>query len=214
MLRVLEDPNGTARSIRSEHYRIAGKTGTAKMSFGKEGYTDKNLSSFVGFFPADAPQYSCIVVVGGPQGFLTTGGAVSAPVFRAMADKIITSNIRSNVAINKDSLMTNKPVPFAAGNTETIKEINKRFHIRFDFQQNWDYAFMRGDTMKHIGIGKINVQENTVPDVRGMLIDDAIYLLENRGLKVVFAGKGKVAGQSIAPGTNAVRGSMVNLVLR
>lgn len=214
LLRVVEDKNGTAHKIYSPQYRIAGKTGTAKMSFGSTGYTDKNLSSFVGFFPADDPLYSCIVVVGGPQGLFTTGGAVSAPVFKVMADKIITSDIKANKAINKDSMISNKPLPFLKGSKEAVSEIDKRFHIRFEFREDWQYAFLKSDTTGKIGIGKVTTMDNVVPDVRGMLLDDAIFLLENRGLKVSFSGMGKVVAQSVAPGAAALKGSSVQLQLR
>lgn len=213
LLRVVEDKNGTGRGISTPHYRIAGKTGTAKMSFGKTGYTDKNLSSFVGFFPADDPLYSCIVVIGGPQGLFTTGGAVSAPVFRTMADKIITSNIQSNKAINKDSTILNKPLPMLIGTKEEVSEFNKRFNIKFDFKEDWEYAFVKSDSSRKIGVGKLDMDQNTVPSVKGMLLDDAIFLLENKGLKVSFFGKGKVAGQSIPAGRQIVKGSLIQLVL-
>jgi cell division protein FtsI (penicillin-binding protein 3) len=213
LLRVVEDKNGTGRGISTPHYRIAGKTGTAKMSFGKTGYTDKNLSSFVGFFPADDPMYSCIVVIGGPQGLFTTGGAVSAPVFRTMADKIITSNIKGNKAINKDSTIANKPLPFLKGTKEEVNEFNKRFNVKFDFKEDWEYAFVKSDSFGKIGIGKIDLEDATVPSVRGMLLDDALYVLENKGLKVSFIGKGKVAGQSIPAGSQIIKGSLIQLVL-
>ena len=213
LLRVVEDKNGTGRGISTPHYRIAGKTGTAKMSFGKTGYTDKNLSSFVGFFPADDPLYSCIVVIGGPQGLFTTGGAVSAPVFRTMADKIITSNIKGNKAINKDSTIANKPLPFLKGTKEEVNEFNKRFNVKFDFKEDWEYAFVKSDSFGKIGIGKIDIEDATVPSVRGMLLDDAVYVLENKGLKVSFIGKGKVAGQSIPAGSQIIKGSLIQLVL-
>jgi cell division protein FtsI (penicillin-binding protein 3) len=213
LLRVVEDKNGTGRGISTPHYRIAGKTGTAKMSFGKTGYTDKNLSSFVGFFPADDPLYSCIVVIGGPQGLFTTGGAVSAPVFRTMADKIITSNIKGNKAINKDSTIANKPLPFLKGTKEEVNEFNKRFNVKFDFKEDWEYAFVKSDSFGKIGIGKIDIEDAAVPSVRGMLLDDAVYVLENKGLKVSFIGKGKVAGQSIPAGSQIIKGSSIQLVL-
>ncbi len=213
LLRVIEDMNGTGRKIFTPHYRIAGKSGTAKMSFGSNGYTDKNLSSFVGFFPADNPLYSCIVVVGGPQGLLTTGGAVSAPIFRTMADKIITSNIKANKAINKDSSIANLPVPLIIGETDAVKEFNKRFKIKFDFKEDNEYAFVRGDSTKKVKVGKIEVASNKVPNVRGMLLDDAISLLENKGLKVVFVGKGKVTSQSQTAGSTIIKGSLIQLYL-
>lgn len=213
LIRVVEDENGTGKKIKTPFYRIAGKTGTAKMSFGSTGYTDKNLSSFVGFFPADDPLYSCIVVVGGPQGLFTTGGAISAPIFRTMADKIITSNIKHKVAINKDTLLMNKPIPYMVGTTNEIKEFNKRFNLKFDFKEDWEYALLKSDSTNKKSIAKILIPESTVPNVRGMLLDDAISVLENKGLKVVFAGKGKVKAQSISTGSQIIKGSLIQLTL-
>lgn len=215
LIKVVEDEKGTARKIFTSHYRIAGKTGTAKMSFGSTGYSEKNLSTFVGFFPADAPLYSCIVVIGGPQGLFTTGGAVSAPVFRTMADKIITSNIKANQAINKDTLLVTKAVPYINTSMEALKVFESRFSMKYDFREDWEYAYIKGDTTsKKIGVGKINIQQDMIPNVCGMLIDDAIYLLENKGLKVAFSGIGKVAGQSLASGSRVIKGSQIYLVLK
>lgn len=213
MLRVIEDPNGTGRGIYTSHYRIAGKTGTAKMSDGNKGYTNKNLSSFVGFFPADNPLYSCIVVVGGPQGLLTTGGAVSAPIFRIMADKIITSNIKANKAINKDSTIVNQPMPIITASTSTIKNINKKLHIKFDFKSDWDFAMVKIDSTNKRLITQVDFDNKTIPNVKGLLLDDAIYLLENAGLKVGFTGKGKVVSQSLSVGMPIIKGSYMQLVL-
>lgn len=213
LLAVVEDENGTARKIKSPYYRIAGKTGTAKMSFGADGYTEKNLSSFVGFFPADDPLYSCIVVVGGPQGLFTTGGAVSAPVFRAMADKIITSNIQSNIAINKDTTLYNQPIPPVITTTNAIKQINKKFKLNFDFNNEYEYAILKSNQNNGKVIANLTFPENQVPNVKGMLLDDAISLLENKGLKVFFSGKGKVADQSLSAGSTIIKGSIIQLTL-
>lgn len=213
LLRVVEDENGTARKIKSPHYRIAGKTGTAKMSIGSDGYSKKNLSTFVGFFPADVPLYSCIVVIGGAEGPGTTGGVVSAPIFKVMADKIITSNIKSNQAINKDSTYTKQSFPNLVGTTDAIAELNKKFNIKFEFKQDWEYAKMKSDSLKKITASKLYTNPKVIPNVQGMLLDDAIYLLENRGIKVGFNGKGKVVAQSLPAGSPAIRGSFIQLVV-
>ncbi len=213
MVAVVEDPNGTARSIRSSHYKIAGKTGTAKMSEGTSGYTNKNLSSFVGFFPADNPIYSCIVVVGGPQGLLTTGGAVSAPIFRTIADKIITSNIKNEVAVNKDTLLTSYPMPSMLADIAVIKEMNKKLKLKADISDDWEYAIIKTDSLNKKTITQVSYDKNAVPDVRGMLLDDAIALLENKGLHVGFSGIGKIINQSIQAGTPIFKGSYIQLTL-
>lgn len=213
LINVTEDEHGTARKISSPYYRIAGKTGTAKMSEGNTGYTKKNLSSFVGFFPADNPLYSCIVVVGGPQGLFTTGGAVSAPVFRAMADKIITSNIQSNIAINNDTILKNQLLPPVIATTDALKQIIKRFKLKYDFNNEDEFAMLRSNDNDEKVIATISTTINQVPNVKGMLLDDAISLLENKGLKVIFAGKGKVAAQSQSAGSTIIKGSIIQLTL-
>ena len=157
--------------------------------------------------------YSCIVVVGGPQGLLTTGGAVSAPTFRVMADKIITSNIKSNKAINKDSTIVEQPMPIIMASTDVIKNINKKLHIKFDLKEDWDFAMIKTDSTNKRTISQVDFNKKTVPSVKGLLLDDAIYLLENVGLKVVFSGKGKVINQSISAGMPINKGSLIQLYL-
>jgi cell division protein FtsI (penicillin-binding protein 3) len=213
MLRVVEDPNGTGRGIFTPHYRIAGKTGTAKMSFGTQGYTNKNLSTFVGFFPADKPLYSCIVVIGGPQGALTTGGAISAPIFRTIADKIMTSNLKPNKAINQDSLIPNKSLPTIIASQNTIKDLNKKLNINFDLKEDWDYVVLKSDSVNNKSITQKEFSKKSIPNVIGLLLDDAIFLLENAGLKVSFTGKGKVINQSISAGMPINKGSLIQLYL-
>ena len=212
MLAVVESEHGTGRKIFSPHYRIAGKTGTAKMSFGSEGYSNKNLSSFVGFFPADDPIYSCIVVIGGPQGFLTTGGAVSAPIFKVIADKIITSNIDRNKPFNKDSSIVNQYPPLIVGETQQVKNIAELFHFKPNIKESWDYTAAKMVPHKTI-VAPVEVKAAQIPNVKGMLLDDAIYLLENAGLKVQFIGKGKVQTQSLPAGSTAGKGMVIYLQL-
>lgn len=212
---VIDDPNGTGRGIKTPHYEIAGKSGTAKMSFGKEGYTNKNLSTFVGFFPADNPLYSCIVVLGNPQGVVTTGGYVAGPVFRTIADKIITSNVKNNVAINKDTSLLIQSPPAFITSTQQIKPIIKLFGLKTETKQfDSDFAYVQVlPKDNRVQIRTIKHKENVVPNVRGMVIDDAVYLLENMGLNVGFSGTGKVQSQSIEAGSNLIKGSYIYLNL-
>ncbi len=79
---------GTARSILTPLYTIAGKTGTAK-KVEKGSYVNRYRASFVGFFPAERPLYSCIVVIDDPQTGGIHGGEVAAPVFREIADAVV-----------------------------------------------------------------------------------------------------------------------------
>mgnify|MGYP001389694435 CR=1 FL=1 len=87
---VVNEKGGTAYNIKTEKYKIAGKTGTCQVD-----YNTKNIeyiSTFVGYFPADKPKYSCIVVIHRPnkkKGYY--GNVVAAPVFKTISDKIFSS---------------------------------------------------------------------------------------------------------------------------
>ncbi|MCS7297113.1 MAG: penicillin-binding protein 2 [Bacteroidia bacterium] len=88
--RLMEEvvEKGTARTIATSLYRIAGKTGTAKKVEGGV-YVNRYRASFVGFFPVEHPRYSCIVVIDEPQDGSIHGGEVAAPVFREIADAVV-----------------------------------------------------------------------------------------------------------------------------
>jgi cell division protein FtsI (penicillin-binding protein 3) len=90
---------GTASKLYSKDFSMAGKTGTAQAGYGKNGGVDKHyISSFVGFFPAENPKYSCIVVVHKPNtsGNNYYGADVAGPVFKRIAQKIFTDTPSSN----------------------------------------------------------------------------------------------------------------------
>lgn len=213
---VIEDNSGTARAIYTPHFSIAGKSGTAKMSFGTTGYSNKNLSTFVGFFPADNPLYSCIVVLADPKGEITSGGYVAAPVFRIIADKIITSNIENNIAINKDTTIEIINPPKIVTTTSNIYDIAKIFNIDYkpNNSSNSEYAQVSVDIKnKKLKIEHHSIKEESVPNVTNLLLDDALYILENLGLKVTFTGKGRVRQQSIPAETKLIKGSTIQLIL-
>ncbi|HOU47757.1 MAG TPA: PASTA domain-containing protein, partial [Chitinophagales bacterium] len=127
--------------------------------------------------------------------------------------KKINKIVKTIKAINKDSAIANKPIPFAIGTKDEIKEINNRFRIKFDFKPEWEYAFMKSDTTGKFFVGSMPVEDKTVPNVKGMLADDAVALLENKGLVVSFYGKGKVSMQTIPAGSTIVKGSIIQLIL-
>ena len=92
--------NGTAKNVYTEEYKIAGKTGTAQKLIGGR-YTQRYYTSFAGYFPADNPKYSAIVVIDSPKGFAAYGGDVSAPVFKEIADKIFAQDLELNEKENE-----------------------------------------------------------------------------------------------------------------
>ncbi len=213
MLMAVVD-TGTARKIRSPYYSIGGKTGTAEINEPGRGYTGKNQASFVGFFPAEAPKYSCIVVIVGPSGILTHGGDVAAPVFKEIADRIMSADATMHKKVNHfTSKDTFGLMPaLVKGDLQEIISLSKIFGIKNPEMEEVDYVTARW--VNKVGtIAKINNKEGFVPDVMGLCIDDALFLLENMGLKVSFTGYGKVKSQSILPNTKLVKGSKINLIL-
>ena len=99
---VVEKPWGTANNIYDKNIKIAGKTGTSQIGY-TSGETEY-VSSFVGYFPSDNPKYSAIVVVNKPnksKGFY--GNSVAAPVFKKVAQKIITG-IPIEIEISKKDI--------------------------------------------------------------------------------------------------------------
>ena len=206
---------GTARRVfAGVPFPIAGKTGTAQVSDGAIKYGHGVYQAlFVGYFPADKPQYSCIVVVRTkPHAASHYGGTVAAPVFREIATKLYAMYVD-----RKDpSLFTtvkDSAAYFYAGYSTDIKKVYKALNVRFTdsvAQNNWSNVY----ASNYQPVLKANsVRKQVMPNVRGMGLKDALYLLENMGVKVTIKGKGKIATQSIAPGTSLVNGVTVVLEL-
>lgn len=177
--------NGTAKNLKNNNYKIAGKTGTAQIANLKHGYRSgariSYQASFVGYFPADDPLYSCIVVVNAPSNWVYYGNVVSGPVFKEIADKVYAGNFYRDLhALNPD-----------LEDKVTLREAS-------------------GGAEKN----DLTLAEGVIPNVVGMGLRDAIYMLENSGLRVHYTGRGKVAKQSPQPGVRISRGATVAIELR
>ncbi len=207
---------GTAKSIHTHAYKIAGKTGTTILNYKAnlpKGYR-KYQASFVGFFPADKPKYSCIVVVNTPRENGFYGGSVSAPIFREIADKCFAMDVDMHQAINKD-----KPKAMIAQHLPKVKKGAQKdietslayLKLPFENDSELDWAVVSNakDTLQITG-RKMN--SNIIPDIRGMGLKDALHILGNLGLNIKVSGFGQVATQSILPGTKA-KGQTIKLTL-
>ena len=207
--------DGTAtRVFKGMPFAVAGKTGTAHVSDGPIKYGDGVYqATFVGYFPADKPQFTCIVVVRTkPHAASHYGGTVAAPVFREIATKLYAMYVEkknpSRYAGTKDSSGY-----FYAGFTKDIKNVFKAMNMAYRdsvAENNWAsvYANNYQPVMK-----AATVRQQVMPNVRGMGLKDAVYLLENMGLKVAVRGRGKITMQSVAPGTALAKGVTVILEL-
>jgi cell division protein FtsI (penicillin-binding protein 3) len=206
--------HGTATNLKNANYKIAGKTGTAQIARDKYGYrTGSRVSyqaSFVGYFPAENPLYSCIVVVNSPSNGVYYGNLVAGTVFREISDKVYSTRFfRDYTPANKEDI---KPSVPEAGNgyRADINEVLRNLNVRYRRTADDDWVATResGDTIRLAGV---KLQNGLVPDVRGMSLRDAIYLLENSGLRVRYNGKGRVLRQSPEHGARYSEGTVVSL---
>ncbi|MFW5757436.1 MAG: penicillin-binding protein [Bacteroidota bacterium] len=221
-LRIVQDMleevvlTGTGSSVHSEVLPIAGKTGTSQVSDGI-GYRRKDgvvyRASFAGYFPANDPVYSMIVVIHDPKGYVYTGSQVAAPAFKEIAHKIFATQIDLPQTIKQEKILASLPL-VNAGSYQDIENIYDKFNATLvvgkDVNTWSEVSLGKGDT---VVIDSRNIVENLVPNVYGMGLKDALYLLENNGMKVRFIGRGVVKYQSIKPGTRIQNGSVIYLEL-
>ncbi|MES2618978.1 MAG: penicillin-binding protein [Bacteroidota bacterium] len=207
--------NGTATNLKGLAYKVAGKTGTAQIAINSKGYDkSSHKASFVGYFPADNPQYSCIVVINAPANGVYYGGAVAGPVFKEIADKVYSTNMALHQPIKK----VEKPnVPKVKnGKRDDIKFVLDRLMIsshliKGNAESEW---VTTGTDVQSIDLKELETNILLVPNVNGMGLRDAVYLLENRGLKVLLDGYGKIYYQSLMAGSTITKGSTIYLKLK
>ncbi len=203
---------GTAQNLKNTHYRIAGKTGTAQILENGR-YEKKYVTSFVGYFPAHAPKYTCLVLIKNPKGWQQYGNNVAGPVFKDIADNIYARDIEIHMAMDKKHLVEPGVFPtIKAGNQEELTMLANELGVstHSSTEEEWVRAVRSGSAVTW---KKNPVQENLVPDVTGMTYRDALYVLEKSGLSVEFQGKGRVAQQSLTPGARISKGARIYLRL-
>ncbi len=209
MLAVTKE--GTGKLVfKDAIYSAGGKTGTSHVAGKGVGYTDGIYqASFVGYFPYDKPLYSCIVVIktkAHPQQHM--GGQVAAPVFREIADKLYAGHATHNDLPAADSTRY-----YYAGATADVKKVMQVLQLAYtdsSARQSWSsvYALSGRPVMQARPEPK-----NSIPDVKGMELKDALFLLETLHVKVNVSGRGRVVSQTIAPGSPVITTETIRLVL-
>jgi cell division protein FtsI (penicillin-binding protein 3) len=206
--------HGTASNIKNSHYKIAGKTGTAQKVKAGGGYSKKYYTSFVGYFPADAPRFSCIVVIDNPKSFNQYGSDVAAPVFKTIADKIYSLDIELHQAVTLQPEEQKGVFPvIQAGNQGELAMICNAIGIKNIVEEEAEWVKAKIANEQTITWKENEYQSGLMPDVTGMRLRDALYLLENAGLRVSYSGKGRISSQSIAANTKIKKGSTIKLDL-
>ncbi|HEV2832019.1 MAG TPA: penicillin-binding transpeptidase domain-containing protein, partial [Hanamia sp.] len=218
LLAVVENEHGTARSLKSNYYRFGAKTGTAVTAMDNRGYNKGSKiyqSAFMGFFPFNNPKYSIAVVIqNGSDSRLAYGGVVSGPVFKEVADRLYATMI-PNEPVNLFQSYVDSGFYKFYGMKPDLKNILNEFKYQQTDSQTsgtWRTTFLQ-DGRAFLTADNISTIKNKVPDVTGLGLKDAVYVLENMGLKVSAMGRGKVIYQSLAQNTNFSKGQSIKIQL-
>lgn len=206
---------GLGRKAQSRYFKAAGKTGTAQV-WTKHGFSSQYLISFAGYFPADKPQYSCIVCI--QKSAPASGGGMCAPVFRRVAETVMAQRFTDDYSQARDSVNSLAPA-VCAGNMDAAARVLEALDVSHTYQPlsegsalAWGNCHAEGQTLSLTAAVETGT-ERTVPDVTGYGLRDALFRLEKLGLKVKVTGIGKVKRQSIQPGAHFEKGQQIELEL-
>lgn len=210
---------GLGKKAGSKQFHVSGKTGTAQVSQGKGGYktgTMRYLVSFCGYFPSEAPKYSCIVAIQKP-GLPASGGLMAGSVFSKIAERVFAKHLAQDLKEAKDS--TSILIPeVKSGDVSAAHYVLNRIQVNSagiseessDGKPVWGNVTCNPDKVL---FSKKEINNKLVPSVIGMGAKDAVYLLENMGLKARISGVGKVKSQSIPAGNTLRKGQTIQLRL-
>lgn len=212
---------GTAQNLKNDHIKIAGKTGTAQIARNSQGYKDGDdnksyRASFVGYFPADNPQYSCIVMINNPHSAVYYGASLSGPVFKEIAELVYAKSVDIHQECKAKEFLTNEEQPeVKSGFREYFETACKGFKLKFEKNNSGaEWVSVKKNITKIKSENIAGNSDNTkVPNVIGMGLSDALYLLENNGLHVSVFGKGTVRNQSLVPGLKTNKNDTIRIEL-
>lgn len=209
---------GLAKPAGSKQFSVSGKTGTAQISQGKSGYKSGGVSylvSFCGYFPSEAPKYSCIVSIQIPHG-PASGGLQAGSVFSRIAERVYAKHLYLDLATAKDSTSVLVPDVKQGDLSEAalvLNELNIRHNgtdLTAGIHPVWGKAT---HTTENVDLKEQKFSKGLVPNVIGMGAKDAVFLLEEKGLRVRLSGVGRVKGQSLQPGSFLRKGQTITLTL-
>lgn len=219
LIEVVNADDGTGGNAKTRNFVSAGKTGTARIAKnGNYNYSPKEyLLSFCGFFPADKPQYTCIVQMTNFKRPIS-GGMTSGEVFKEIAENIMAKRERVSIKMGKDTVNALLPT-IKKGNMNAASylidkmdiDIESDYSTSVDEEPEWGVAKEENNSVTLTGI---EFAENTIPNTVGMGAKDALYLMKKAGLRAHINGYGKVVSQSLQAGTKAPKGAYVTLTLK
>ncbi len=212
--------NGTGKGLKITAFRVGGKTGTAQIAMGSKGYgTVKNYqASIVGYFPADKPLYTCIVIINSPSNGIYYGGLVAGPVFKEIAEKVYSTSLDFLEPVNnKQNVLTKAPGSIKSRNDEMLVSSKAlKLPVRSSGAED-NYVARNYMDSTSVSLQPSNIKsqlsKGIVPNLNGLSAKDALFLLENSGFHVKLLGMGSVKKQSIEAGQKYNKGDKITLTL-
>lgn len=208
---------GTGKNLFGEGktpFRAGLKTGTAEYAQNGILYTDGYfVASMATYFPADNPKYTIMTSIHTKRGRgYHMGTSLAGPVNRELAMFIYN---RDNDRPAEEVLDSQRhyPTSVKGGDPEQVRKVAGRLARGSEIDRHTAWGRAKVDSAAMVSIVP-SVDDGTMPDVAGMGLKDALFMLENRGLKVSVTGKGAVSSQSIRPGTQIQKGMAVHIVLK
>lgn len=209
---VVNDTRGTGKKARSKYFSVSGKTGTAQVAVNGSYAGGMHFVTFCGFFPSDAPQYTCLVSIETRAGG-ASGGGCCGPVFAQIADRVYSKVVTANIALARDSVSTLTPM-VKNGNMTAAKKVLEQLSYNF-VGAGGNNAFGQAETKDdNISFAPApKYADDIMPDLTGMGARDAVFVLEHRGMHAVIHGSGRVKSQSLPAGAKIVKGKSVVLTM-
>lgn len=195
--------------------RVAAKTGTAQITDARSREGRYYLGSMIAFFPADAPRYTVLTTIEtrAQAGKAYYGGPLAGPVVKRMVDYICNRNYDWYGRVERDG-PRRYPERMKGGDIEQIRRVADKLSPRTSFDERTGWGRASVDSLSNVRITSLPDGRETMPDVRGMGLKDALFLLESRGLRVRFTGQGTVTQQSISAGARISPGATVAITLK
>lgn len=194
--------------------RVAAKTGTAQITDARSREGRYYLGSMIAYFPADNPRYTVLTTIEtrAQAGKAYYGGPLAGPVVKRMVDYIYNRNRDWYGRVERHGPRRH-PDRIKGGDIAQIRRVADKLSPRASFDHRTGWGRVQVDSLSNVIITSLPAETGTMPDVRGMGLKDALFVLESRGLKVRFSGRGAVVRQSLAPGARITPGATVAITL-
>lgn len=212
--------NGSGKPLNITAFKVGGKTGTAQIaingSYGRAGERSYQ-ASFAGYFPADNPLYTCIVVINSPSNGVYYGAAVAGPVFKEIAEKVYSSSLNCIEPVNNRTNLITRAPEVITTKSEELLSVAQAFSLPVKITESEKYVRRDKRDSTRLRFDELNLEaqlrRGVMPNLSGLTAKDALYLLENNGFYVRLQGFGTVKKQSLEAGQKFSRGNKITLTL-